>query len=175
MVAPAAQAAIRALEITAGVCHVEMRLMDGRPRLVEVNGRIAGDMIGHLVRLATGIDLPRAAADIACDRAPDLTPTRSSAAAIHLLYPHASGTVRHLDSDGIRPQWLERIHFQHRAGDQVLLPADGGTMFTACLGYLITTAPTGTLARAPAEQATRQLHIDIAPRTADERSIGRAA
>ncbi|CAL2073690.1 Biotin carboxylase [Streptomyces murinus] len=175
VVAPAARAAIRALGITDGVCHVEMRLVDGRPRLVEVNGRIAGDMIGHLVRLATGIDLPRAAADIACDRAPDLTPTRSSAAAIHLLYPHASGTVRHLDSDGARPHWLERIHFQHRAGDQVLLPADGGTMFTARLGYLITTAPTGTLARTRAEQATRQLHIDIAPRTADESSLGRAA
>ncbi len=70
VVAPAAKAAIRALGITDGISHVEMRLVDGRPRLIEVNGRLAGDMIGHLVRLATGIDLPRAAADIACDRTP---------------------------------------------------------------------------------------------------------
>ncbi|MGW4345295.1 ATP-grasp domain-containing protein [Streptomyces sp. NPDC004690] len=168
VVAPAARAAIRALGITDSVSHVEMRLVDGRPRLVEVNGRIAGDMIGHLVRLATGIDLPRAAADIACGRAPDLTPTRSSAAAIQMLYPDTSGTLVRLGFDGVSPRWLERVHFQHQVGDQLLLPADGGTMFTARIGYLITTAPTAHLARARAEQAVRRLRIEVALRTAGE-------
>ncbi|MDX2680106.1 ATP-grasp domain-containing protein [Streptomyces sp. NY05-11A] len=168
VVAPAARAAIHALGITDGVCHVEMRLVDGRPRLVEVNGRIAGDMIGHLVRLATGIDLPRAAADIACGRAPDLTPTRSSAAAIQLLYPDTSGILLRLGFDGVSPRWLERVHFQHQVGDQLLLPADGGNMFTARIGYLITTAPTADLAQARAKQAVRHLQVDVAPRTADD-------
>ncbi|WP_055495516.1 ATP-grasp domain-containing protein [Streptomyces sp. TP-A0356] len=168
VVAPAARAAIHALGITDGVCHVEMRLVDGRPRLVEVNGRIAGDMIGHLVQLATGIDLPRAAADIACGRAPDLTPTRSSAAAIQLLYPDTSGTLLRLGFDGVSPRWLERVHFQHQVGDQLLLPADGGNMFTARIGYLITTAPTADLAQARAQQAVRRLQVDLAPRAADE-------
>jgi hypothetical protein len=36
-------------------------------------------------------------------------------------------------------------------------------MFTARIGYLITTAPTADLARARAEQAAHRLHIDIAP------------
>ncbi|MFD7997096.1 ATP-grasp domain-containing protein [Streptomyces mexicanus] len=168
VVAPAARAAIHALGITDGVCHVEMRLVDGRPRLVEVNGRIAGDMIGHLVQLATGIDLPRAAADIACGRAPDLTPTRSSAAAIQLLYPDSSGTLLRLGFDGVSPRWLERVHFQHQVGDQLLLPADGGNMFTARTGYLITTAPTADLAQARAQQAARHLQVDVTPHTADE-------
>ncbi|MFF3412584.1 ATP-grasp domain-containing protein [Streptomyces sp. NPDC002742] len=168
VVTPVASAAIRAVGITNGICHVEMRLVDGRPRLVEVNGRIAGDMIGHLVQLATGIDLPRAAADIACDRAPDLTPTRSSAAAIQLMYPDTSGTLHRLESDGVNPGWLERVHFQHQVGDQLLLPADGGNMWTARIGYLITTAPTAALAQARAEQAVRRIQIDVAPGTADE-------
>ncbi|MFF4969896.1 ATP-grasp domain-containing protein [Streptomyces sp. NPDC001037] len=172
VVAPAARAAIHALGITDGVCHVEMRLVDGRPRLVEVNGRIAGDMIGRLVQLATGIDLPRAAADIACGRAPDLTPTRSSAAAIQLLYPDTSGTLLRLRFDGVSPRWLERVHFQHQVGDQLLLPADGGNMFTARIGYLITTAPTADLAQARAQQAVRRLQTDLAPRAADETVLG---
>lgn len=172
VVAPAARAAIRALGITDGVSHVEMRLVDGRPRLVEVNGRLAGDMIGHLVRLATGIDLPRAAADIACGRAPDLAPTRSSAAAIQLIYPDVSGTLRRVYFDGICPRWLERVHFQRQAGDQLLLPVDGGTMFTARIGYLITTAPTADLARTRAAQAAGRLRIDIAPHTSDASGTG---
>ncbi|MER6531701.1 ATP-grasp domain-containing protein [Streptomyces sp. NPDC001508] len=163
VVAPAAQAAIQALGITDGVSHIEMRLVDGRPRLIEVNGRLAGDMIGHLVHLATGIDLPRAAADIACDRAPDLAPTRSSAAAIHLIYPDTSGTLTRLGFDGVSPPWLKTIHFQHHPGDDLILPADGGHLFTARIGYLITTAATGEHARARAEQAARTLTVQVRP------------
>lgn len=162
-IAPAARAAIRALGINDGVSHVEMRLVDGRPRLVEVNGRIAGDMIGHLVRLATGIDLPRAAADIASDRAPDLAPTRASAAAIHLIYPETSGTLSSLRFDRPRPPWLERLHFQHRPGDQLLLPADGGDMFSARIGYLITTGPTAETARTRADTALDCLESRVEP------------
>ncbi|MCM2579707.1 ATP-grasp domain-containing protein [Streptomyces meridianus] len=162
-VAPAARAAIRALGITDGISHVEMRLVDEQPRLVEVNARIAGDMIGHLVRLATGIDLPRAAADIAGDRAPDLNPTRSSAAAIHLIYPETSGTLTRLSFEGPRPPWTERIRFQHHPGDQLLLPADGGDMFTARIGYLITTGPTAETAHASAAHALGRLAFRVEP------------
>ncbi|MFB7328655.1 ATP-grasp domain-containing protein [Streptomyces sp. NPDC056190] len=161
VVAPAARAAISALGITDGVSHVEMRLVDGRPRLIEVNGRLAGDMICHLVRLATGIDLPRAAADIACDRAPDLTPTRSSAAAIRLIYPETSGTLTRLHFEGPQPPWLERMHFQHRVGDQLVLLRDGGNLFTARIGFLITTGSTADLARARAEQAADSLTVEV--------------
>ncbi|MET9567449.1 ATP-grasp domain-containing protein [Streptomyces tauricus] len=138
-VAPTARAAIEALGITDGVSHVEMRLVDDQPRLVEVNGRLAGDMIGHLVRLATGIDLPRAAADLACGRAPNLTPTRFQTAAIRLLYPMASGTLIRLRHTGPRRPWLDRVHFQRRPGDRLLLPRDGGNLFTARAGFFIVT------------------------------------
>ncbi|MFJ5265490.1 ATP-grasp domain-containing protein [Streptomyces sp. NPDC088387] len=168
VVAPVARAAIRSLGITDGASHVEMRLVGGRPRLVEVNGRIAGDMIGHLVHLATGIDLPRAAADIACGQAPDVTATRSSAAAIKLLYPDTSGTLLRLRLDGANPSWLERAHFQHQVGDHLLLPADGGNMWTARIGYLITTAPTADLAQARAEQTARRIQFHVEPRPVDE-------
>ncbi|MEU5833051.1 ATP-grasp domain-containing protein [Streptomyces diacarni] len=165
-VTPAARAAIRALGITDGISHVEMRLVQGTPRLIEVNGRLAGDMIGHLVALATGIDLPRAAADIACDRTPALAPAKASAAAIHLIYPPTSGTLTHLRLGGPRPPWLERVHVQHRTGDRLLLCEDGGDMFTARIGYLITTAPTAETANTRAETALQHLDFRIEPDTA---------
>ncbi|MFC9331328.1 acetyl-CoA carboxylase biotin carboxylase subunit family protein [Kitasatospora sp. NPDC057015] len=72
---PVAVAALTALGFANGVSHVEMRLTSAGPRLIEVNGRLGGDLIPHLVREATGIDLPLAAADIALGLEPDLTPT----------------------------------------------------------------------------------------------------
>ncbi|MFD9817455.1 ATP-grasp domain-containing protein [Streptomyces violascens] len=164
-VAPVATAALEALGVTEGISHVEMRLVDGRPRLIEVNGRIGGDMIGHLVHLATGVDLARAAADIACGRAPDLTPTHSQAAAIRLIYPARSGTLttRSIDADfAVGADWLERVCFQRQAGDQLVLPPQGD-MFSARIGYLITTGPRAADAQARSTEAYRHLSIQVTP------------
>ncbi|MFJ7164093.1 ATP-grasp domain-containing protein [Streptomyces globosus] len=140
-VAPVAAAAIKALGITDGVQHVEMRLVDDRPRLIEVNARIGGDMIGHLVRLATGIDLPKVAADLACGRTPDLTPTRREAAGIRMLYPAASGTLteRHINQPfAARTPWLRQVQWTRQVGDPILLPPHGD-LFTARAGFYIVT------------------------------------
>ncbi|MFE6163119.1 ATP-grasp domain-containing protein [Streptomyces sp. NPDC056486] len=143
-VAPTAAAAVKALGITDGVQHVEMRLVDGRPRLIEVNARVAGDMIGHLVRLATGIDLPKAAADLACGQTPDLTPTRNGAAGIRMLYPNASGTLtaRHINQPfAAHTPWLRQVQWIREIGDQLVLPPEGD-LYTARAGFYIVTGRT---------------------------------
>ncbi|MEU4173725.1 ATP-grasp domain-containing protein [Streptomyces sp. NPDC026589] len=140
-VAPAATAAVRALGVTDGVQHVELRLVSGRPRLIEVNARIGGDMIGHLVRLATGIDLPKAAADLACGRAPDLTPTRREAAGIRMLYPDASGTLtqRQINTPfAAHTPWLRQVQWIREIGEKLRLPPEGD-LFTARAGFYIVT------------------------------------
>lgn len=164
-VAPVAVAALDAVGVTDGVSHVEIRIVDGRPRLIEVNARIAGDMIGHLVHLATGVDLARAAADIACGVRPDLTPTRSQAAAIRLIYPAYSGTLteRRMDAElSERSDWLERVTFTRDAGEMLVLPPHGD-MFSARIGYLITTGPSAKVARARSTEAYRHLSVQVTP------------
>ncbi|MFJ6438467.1 acetyl-CoA carboxylase biotin carboxylase subunit family protein [Streptomyces sp. NPDC091416] len=143
-VAPAATAAVRALGITDGVQHVELRLVEGRPRLIEVNARIGGDMIGHLVRLATGIDLPKAAADLACGRVPDITPTHCGAAGIRMLYPDASGTLtqRQINTPfAAHTPWLRQVQWIREIGEKLLLPPEGD-LFTARAGFYIVTGRT---------------------------------
>ncbi|WP_331726310.1 ATP-grasp domain-containing protein [Streptomyces sp. NBC_00470] len=112
-VAPTAAAALRALGITHGISHVEMRLTPSGPRIIEVNARLGGDRIGQLVHHATGIDLAGAAADLAMGHHPTLNPTRASTAAIGMLYPTSDGylTQRSLQpgrpGDGVEDfQWL---------------------------------------------------------------------
>ncbi|WP_446038039.1 ATP-grasp domain-containing protein [Streptomyces sp. SID1121] len=140
-VAPVAAASIRALGLSDGVSHVEMRLVDGRPRLIEVNARIGGDMIGHLVRLATGIDLPKAAADLACGQRPYLTPTRRGAAGIRMLYPATSGTLtsRKINEPfAAHTPWLRQVQWNREIGDALLLPP-AGDLFTARVGFYVVT------------------------------------
>ncbi|NNN35496.1 ATP-grasp domain-containing protein [Streptomyces sp. S3(2020)] len=173
-VAPVAVAALDAVGITDGVSHVEIRIVDGRPRLIEVNARLAGDMIGHLVHLATGVDLARAGADIACGRTPDLTPTRRQAAAIRFIYPAYSGTLT--ARSVVRPTGgVERVRFQRQPGDQLLLPQDGGNLFTARIGFVIATGPTATAAQRRAQEAYRNLDVQVTPATQTAPATGEHA
>ncbi|WUH90339.1 ATP-grasp domain-containing protein [Streptomyces sp. NBC_00433] len=164
---PVAVAAVRALGVEFGVCHTELRLTTRGPRVVEVNARLAGDMIGHLVELATGIQLARAAADIACGCAPDLTPTRHQAAAVRIRYPETSGTVTacHLTRGfAAGTPWLDRATWLCQEGDRLVLPPEGSS-FTARAGLVVVTAPTAALAAARAERALGHMSVDIDPAT----------
>ncbi|MGC0314605.1 ATP-grasp domain-containing protein [Kitasatospora acidiphila] len=75
-----------ALGFTDGWTHCEFMLTADGPKLIEANGRLGGDLIPYLGRLATGIDPGLAAARVACGLAPEVTATRSQATAIRFFY-----------------------------------------------------------------------------------------
>lgn len=107
--------------------HTEFRLTAAGPRIIEVNVRLGGDLIPYLGLLATGIDLPAAAADIALGRVPDLKPLRDVAAAVHFFYPDDDLEVERVQLD--RPleafAGLDRFVALVQPGDTLLLPPRG--------------------------------------------------
>ncbi|MCH0538531.1 ATP-grasp domain-containing protein [Streptomyces sp. MUM 203J] len=145
------RSAHRAVGVDYGVTHTEVRLSPDGPRLIELNGRLGGDLIPHLHQLATGVDLARAAAEIAFERTPDLTPTRSLSAEIRFLYPAHDGTVDRVvlpepsEADGLAESFALAA-----PGDELQLPPRGLTpRYGALLAVGDTPADTrGTLDRA---------------------------
>jgi biotin carboxylase len=61
----AATAVVRALSVTIGVLHVEIKPTDDGPVVIEVNGRPGGGLVHEFVKHATGIDLIRLAMRLA--------------------------------------------------------------------------------------------------------------
>ncbi|MGW7710958.1 ATP-grasp domain-containing protein [Streptomyces sp. NPDC054771] len=164
-VAPVAVQAVRALGVTSGIQHVEMRLTPSGPRIIEVNSRIGGDLIGELVRLATGLDLPRIAADVACGTVPDLTPTAHASAAIKILYPPATGTLsaRNLSiTPGPEYPWLHQVTWLREVGEQVALPP-AGDLDAGRIGFLVVTADSPEAARDRLSFLTTGLTLSVAP------------
>ncbi|WP_405776231.1 acetyl-CoA carboxylase biotin carboxylase subunit family protein [Streptomyces sp. NBC_01538] len=136
-VAPVASAALEALGITHGVSQTELRLTPEGPRVIEVNARHGGDLIGELVRLATGISLPLAAAALACGEIPNLRPTRQRSVAIGMIYPPAEGIVSHR---GLRPgsdQYLEHFQWLCDVGDTATLTPSSTTPNNIRAGYAV--------------------------------------
>jgi biotin carboxylase len=87
---------LREANITGTVAHVEFKLRDGKACLIEINPRPGGDMIHHLCRAVTGIDLVEAYLSLLIDDAhaiPRYAAPSAAAASIRFLMPPSSGSV----------------------------------------------------------------------------------
>jgi len=128
------RAAHRALGIDCGVTHTEMRLTSRGPRIIELNGRLGGDLIPLVGRLATGVDLPLVAADIAFGRPPGTTPALRRHAKIRFLYPPYDATVDRVDLSAAKnvPGIAEAVVLAD-PGTELLLPPQMLTPRTAAL------------------------------------------
>lgn len=126
-----------ALGVSDGITHSELRLTSRGPAIVEVGARLGGDLIPYLARLATGVDMARAAAELACGNVPDLEPKRCVAAAIRFLYPENDGSFVSwwLDpSASDEADSLNHIEMTASAGDVLRLPPSD---FGARLGFVV--------------------------------------
>ena len=82
-----------ALGFTDGVTHTEIMLTADGPKVIEVNGRLGGDMIPYLGLRATGVDTGLAAAAVACGNPPEVVRDRNLVAAVRFFYPAEEDTV----------------------------------------------------------------------------------
>ncbi|WP_257584209.1 ATP-grasp domain-containing protein [Streptomyces sp. TLI_146] len=116
-----AASAVAAVGLSRGVIHVQMRLTYQGPRITEIGATLASDLIPHLVHLATGLNLPQIAADLATGADPDLVPRQSRCAAVRFLYPCVTGQVTAVHC-GIQAAWLERLVWTALPGEHVCAP-----------------------------------------------------
>lgn len=79
----------RALDVTIGPFHCEVRLCGGEPVLIEIGARLAGDHIVDLIEIVTGVSLPRVMlatyAGMELDRVAPPTAPRAKSAGIHFV------------------------------------------------------------------------------------------
>jgi biotin carboxylase len=118
-----------ALGFQDGWTHTEFMLTAAGPRLIEVNGRLGGDMIPYLGMLATGIDPGLAAAQVACGLVPGLAASRRRVAGIRFFYVDHDDTV------------IEAISFdESRLSDSI-----ERAVAIACPGATVSPPPKGTV------------------------------
>lgn len=86
------EAAHAALGFRDGWTHVELKLTAAGPRVIELNGRLGGDLIPYLGQCASGIEPGLLAAAAACGDPIEVSADRGLAAAIRFFY------VQHVDS-----------------------------------------------------------------------------
>jgi biotin carboxylase len=122
-------AAHAALDITGAITHTEVRFTASGPMLIEVNGRLGGDLIPFLAERALGVNAAWYGLELAYGQYPQPPTPRTGCSSISLLRPPQDCVIEFVgfDAEGASDAGLEGIHFDAIAnrGDELRLPPEG--------------------------------------------------
>ncbi|GIG60091.1 carboxylase [Longispora fulva] len=113
------RAAHAAIGYQDGITHTEIMLTESGPKIIEINGRMAGGHITRLAQLATGTDEGLAACDVACGRPPVPGTAPRRVAAVRFFSAEEETTI-----DSIR--FAEDV--LHPAVDETVITVSVGTV-----------------------------------------------
>lgn len=158
--AVAAQA-IKAIGIENAPAHVEIKVTEDGPKIVELAARLGGDFItSKLVPLSTGIDLVGASVLLATGEKPDLTPKRQQGAAIHFIHTQQEGILSGITLPESGQAGVEEIVLYKKLGERV----NGTRSSNDRLGHVITTGASAKEAKALGEEIISQISVKIEER-----------
>jgi biotin carboxylase len=122
-----AERAVRALGITDGITHSELKLTSRGIRVLEVGARMGGGSIRQVVKLATGVDLLEVTLELARGRKPEIAPAPDRAAASRSWFPASPCTVRDLSraDELLELPGIVAVNRWTAEGERYELPPDG--------------------------------------------------
>lgn len=98
LVIDAAIKGCKSLNLNNCVAHVEIKLQNNLPYIMEIGARLGGDFIStELVHLSTGIDMVRAAIDVALGIPPDLSQKHNPRGAAIRYFVPPEGIISDID------------------------------------------------------------------------------
>jgi S-sulfo-L-cysteine synthase (3-phospho-L-serine-dependent) len=161
----AARQALKATGFELGASHLELKLTDAGPAIVEINARLAGGMIPELVRLATGVDLLEQQLRAATGLPVHLTPSRERFAGIRFLLAPAAGRLA--GARGVaaarRVPGVDRVELTATPGAHVQ-PARS---FADRLGYVIAVGRSHDEVEHTLAEAHGLITVDVDPALGD--------
>jgi hypothetical protein len=150
-----------AIGYTDGWTHTELKLTERGPKVIEVNGRLGGDLIPYLGTLAFGIEPALAAAAIACGDKPSLVPSAERVAGVRFFYPPRNDSViESVDFDRTAlPAELDLLVPLVDPGDVVSPPRRG--LIDGRVAFAIAVADTSRAMRSALDHAQGALRLRV--------------
>jgi biotin carboxylase len=164
------QQALKALGITHGATHTEVKLLPAGCAIIEVNARLAGGMIPELIHTVTGIDMLEQQIKTAVGKQPALPTHYSGYAGIQFLVARHNGTW--MGAQGIERalaiNGIERVSITASTGSRASLPRSAYDR----LGFILAQADTHTQVQHSLAAALAALELVVIPeQTAKEIGI----
>lgn len=156
------KASIKAMELDNCGFHAEIKITDGGCKIVEVNGRIAGDFLpSHLIPLSKGIDITEANLLMVLGKKFDLSEKLQKGACVRFIMAEKQGYIKEWENveDVKRMKGVVDFVIEKEAGCYVGLPPE--VYHEARLAYVIAVGENTEEAIANAERAISEVRCEI--------------
>ena len=145
------------LKFTFGYSHIELRIKEGVPFIIEVNPRLAGGMIPVLIEKATGIDLLNNLLDLYIGRSVSFSPSKHNFASIRHVIPQKSGKIKMCFINSESNELAEEVKLNKKAGDTFLVSGD----YRDRVAYVISSGASLLESQKKAEMAIKNIQFEI--------------
>jgi biotin carboxylase len=154
------QHGLRALKLTWGASHVELRLTAKGPAIIEVNPRLAGGFIPQLVQLALGINIIQETVRLAGGEPSDIKTRHGMYASIRFVTPAQNGIIQAINGVAAASaiQNVVDVQMYRGCGDRVKIEND----FRDRIGHVISCANSSGSAGRAAETGRNQIRVQLA-------------
>ena len=147
---------LRAMGLGWGPAHIEVKLTQTGPCVIEVNSRLAGGFIPELVRLASGVDLIALTIQLAAGLQLRLHQTEKRYASIRFLLAPADGSFAGISGYQAAQTSLNvQVDVYRKQGDPIQRYGD----FRDRVGHVLAVADTASSAQAMAGNVQRQIAV----------------
>jgi biotin carboxylase len=159
-IAETARRALATVGLHWGPAHVELRLTERGPAVIEINPRLAGGFIPELVRHAQGIDLIKQTLQAVVGRPPLLLPLYSRHASIRFILARRPGVLEGVEGmdEARRISGVCDLQLYRRPGDRLSIHGD----FRDRIGHVIAADKSIDRSAATAEEALQTLRLRVA-------------
>ncbi len=150
-----------AFQMKNGACHLEMRLVNGLWKLIEINPRISGGAMNRIIEVGYGINLVEETIQLMVGNEPNLTRKHSKFVYAHYLTVDSRGKLIKVTGKDRSSQYpgVEEVYIKPRQG-QILRPPL--SMGDRC-GYILASSDNKEEAKRIAWNAASQIRFYLEP------------
>ncbi|MEH7306079.1 ATP-grasp domain-containing protein [Neobacillus drentensis] len=152
---------LKAFQMKNGACHLEMRLVNGVWKLIEINPRISGGAMNRIIEVGYGINLVEETIQLMLGNEPRLTKKHRKYVYAHYLTVDSRGKLNRVTGKELSSQYpgVEEVYIKPRQGQIVRPPLSMGDR----CGYILASSNFKIEAKRYAMQAASNIHFYIDP------------
>lgn len=152
---------IQALELENGTCHLEMRLIDGMWKLIEINPRMSGGAMNKIIQEGTGINLVKETLKLYLGQEPFLETSKRTHVYAKFLTINSRGRLIKVTGKNKASNYdgVKDVYVKPRKGAMLTKPYSLGDRYA----YVIATADTPEQAKDIAVAALKEIKFYLEP------------
>jgi biotin carboxylase len=157
----AIESIIKDIGLYHGTCHLEMRLVNGEWKLIEINPRISGGAINQLILEATGINLVKETLKLNLGEELNLTPSKSEKAFVQFITVNSAGRLIKVTGQNKAKtiNGVKKVYVKPRKGSILTPPLSMGDRYA----YVLASGENPLKVKEIAKTAAKEIKFYIEP------------